>query len=88
MKPYDPKLVVEVKMNKIEMVANYHGISKYILLSVAEKKSVKEACDVIKMMCMVENWVKVAKMQTLKDEFEYKMKEKEQLEDYNMKLNE
>ena len=59
-----------------------------MLLSIAEKKSAKEAWDAIKLMCMGADRVKNAKVQTLRAEFEaLNMKETELLDDFCIKLN-
>ena len=70
MEPKDPKNIVEERTYKIALAAIYHGITEDILLSVEEKKRTKEAWVVIKTMCVGADWVKKARVQTLKSEFE------------------
>lgn len=44
----DPKVVVETKVDKMALAAIYQGIPEEVLLSIAEKKTAKEACEAIK----------------------------------------
>ena len=70
------------------LAAIYQGIPEEILLSIAEKKTAKDAWEAIKVLCMGAERVKVAKVQTLRTEFEsLNMKETDELEDFCMKLN-
>ncbi|KAL8107468.1 hypothetical protein AgCh_024034 [Apium graveolens] len=62
--------VVEDKEEKIALAAIYQGIPKDILLSIADKETAKEAWVSIKTMCQGAERVKMAKVQTLKSEFE------------------
>ncbi|KAL8117920.1 hypothetical protein AgCh_015707 [Apium graveolens] len=83
----EPKETVEDRMDKIFVAAIYQGIPEDILLSLAEKKMAKEACEAVKIMCQGAERVKKAKVQTLKAEFEgMSMKETESLDDFCMKL--
>lgn len=84
----DPKTVVEAKMDNVALAAIYQGIPEDVLLSIAEKKTAKEAWEAIKVMCMGAERVKTAKVQTLKAEFEaLNMKDSDNLDDFCMKLN-
>ena len=86
--PADPRAVVDVKTDKMALAAIYKGIPEEILLSIAEKKTAKDAWEAIKVLCMGAERVKVAKVQTLRTEFEsLNMKETDELEDFCMKLN-
>lgn len=86
--PDDPKVAVAVRTDKVALAAIYQGIPENMLLSLAEKKTVKEAWEVIKTLCMSVERVKTEKVQTLKTEFEsLNMKDIDQLEDFYMKLN-
>lgn len=82
------KAKVEEKTDKIALAAIYQGIPEDILLSVAEKKTAKEAWEAVKTMCLGAERVKKARIQTLKSEFEsMSMKETEALDDFCMRLN-
>lgn len=84
----DPKAVVEYITDKIPLAAIYQGIPEDILLFVAEKKTEKEAWVGVKTLCLGADRVKMARIQTLKAEFEgLSMKEAEPLDDFCMKLN-
>ncbi|XP_074363070.1 uncharacterized protein LOC141703437 [Apium graveolens] len=86
--PKDPKGTVEEKTDKRALAIIYQGIADDMLLTIAEKKTSKEAWGAIKIMCLGADKVKKAKAQTLKSEFEsLKMKDTEMLEDFCMKLN-
>lgn len=75
-----------MKIDKAALDAIYQGIPEEMLLSIAEKKTAKEAWD--KTLCMGVERVKAAKVQTLKTEFKsLNMKETDQLDDFCMKLN-
>lgn len=83
----DPKNVVETKMDNMALVAIYQGIPEDILMSIAEKKITKTACEAIKLMCMGAERVKTGNVQTLKAELEsMNMKECDQLEDFFMRM--
>lgn len=57
-------------------------------MSLADKKTAKEAWDAIKTMCQGAERVKKARVQTLKAEFKaLSMKDSDQLDDFYMKLN-
>ena len=49
--PKDPKTVVEDKVDKIALATIYQGIPEDMLLSLADKGTVKKAWDAIKVMC-------------------------------------
>lgn len=84
--PIDPKTVVEAKADKMAMAAIYQGIPEDMLLSIADKSTAKEAWGAIKTMCMGAERVKMAKVQTLKAEFEsLNMKDTDNLDDFCMK---
>lgn len=86
--PVDPKVVVEDRMDKIALAAIYQGIPEDVLLSLAEKTTAKAAWDAVKTMCLGDERVKKARVQTLKVEFEsLSMKENESLDDFFMKLS-
>lgn len=86
--PKDPKLVIEERTDKVALAVIYQSIPEDVLLSVAEKKTTKEAWDAIKTMCLGADQVKKAKIQTLKAEFEsMTMRETKQIDDFCMKLN-
>ncbi|XP_074336016.1 uncharacterized protein LOC141673182 [Apium graveolens] len=79
---------VEDKTHKMVLAAIYQGIPEDILLSVADKTTVKEAWDVVKTMCLGADRVKKARIQMLKAEFEFlNMKDTELIDDFCMKLN-
>lgn len=86
--PTDEKAVIEEKTDKIALAMIYQGIPEEILLSVAEKKSSKEAWVAIKTLCQGADKVKKARVQPLKAEFEaLSMKDSEPLDDFYMKMN-
>ncbi|KAL8156229.1 hypothetical protein AgCh_001357 [Apium graveolens] len=86
--PKDPKTAAEKKMDKRALAIIYQGIADDMLLTIAEKKTSKEAWGEIKTLCLGADKVKKAKAQTLKSEFEsLKMKDTEQLDDFCMRLN-
>lgn len=79
---------MEERTDKLALAAIYQSIPEDILLSLAEKKSAKEAWDAIRTVCLGADKVKKARAQTLKGEFEsLSMKETEPLDDFYMKLN-
>lgn len=70
------------------MAIIYQRIAEDLLLSIADKKTSKEAWDAIKTVHLGADKVKKAKVQTLKSEFEaLTMKDTEQLDDFCMRLN-
>ena len=86
--PDDPKAVVPMKTDKMSLAAIYSSIPEEMLLSLAEKKSAKEAWEAIQTLCVGVERVKAAKVQTLKTEFEsLQMKDSDELEEFCMKLN-
>lgn len=85
--PKDPKAVVDDKTDKVALAMIYQGISKEILLSLADKDTAKEAWETIKTLCQGAERVKAAKIQTLKAEFEaMTMKDDETIDDFHMKV--
>lgn len=68
--PIDPKAMIEEKMDKVAMAAIFQVVPAEMLLSLAEKRSTKEAWAAIKTMCLGADRVKKARVQTLKAEFE------------------
>lgn len=86
--PKNTKDAIEDKTDKMALAAIYQGIPEDILLSVAEKKTAKEAWEAVKTMCLGADRVKKARIQTLKAEFEFlSMKDSEKIDDFCMKLN-
>lgn len=86
--PKDPKSTAEEKTDKRALAIIYQGLPDDMLLTVAEKKTSKEAWGAIKTLCLGADKVKQAKAQTIKAEFEsLKMKDSEQLDDFCMRLN-
>ncbi|WCJ34769.1 hypothetical protein M5689_016057 [Euphorbia peplus] len=86
--PKDPKTVVEDKVDKRALAIIYQGIAEDLLLSIADKRTSKEAWEAIKTVHLGADKVKKARAQTLKFEFEsLTMKETEQLDDFCMKLS-
>lgn len=86
--PSDPKETLEERKDKMAMAAIYQGIPEEMLLSLAEKKSAKEAWETLRTMYLGADRVKNAKIQTLKAEFEcLMMKETWCIDDFAMKLN-
>lgn len=84
----DPKAVVDDRTDKIALAAVYQGIPEDILLSIAEKKTAKDAWEAVKTMCLGADRVKTTKIQTLKAEFDaLSMKELEPLDDFCTKIN-
>ena len=84
----DPKAAVDEKMDKRALAIIYQGISEDLLLTLAERKTAKDAWGAIKTVCLGADKVKKAKAQTLKAEFEaLNMKDIEQLDDFCMRLN-
>lgn len=86
--PKDAKAVVEEKVDKRALAVIYQGIPEEMLLSIAEKKTAKDAWVAIKTLCLGADKVRTAKAQTLKSEFEsLNMGETEQLDEFYLKLN-
>ncbi|XP_074374073.1 uncharacterized protein LOC141714453 [Apium graveolens] len=70
------------------MAAIYQSVPEDILLTLAEKKTTKEAWEAVKMLCQGVGRVKQARIQTLKAEFEsMNMKDTNSLDDFCLKLN-
>ena len=57
----DPKTVTDEKMDKKALAVIYQGVPGDILLSIAEKKTSKEAWNAVKTMSLGADKVKVAK---------------------------
>ncbi|XP_074369677.1 uncharacterized protein LOC141711144 [Apium graveolens] len=86
--PKDPKSAVEERTYKLALAVIYQGKPEDILLSLAEKKTAKEAWDTIKTMCLGADRVKKASVHTLKAKFEsMSMKDTEPVDEFCMKLN-
>lgn len=86
--PTDAKDVVDDKVDKRALAIIYQGVPEDILLSLAERKTSKDAWYTVKTMYLGAEKVKQAKAQMLKSEFEaLNMKENEQLDDFYMRLN-
>lgn len=86
--PSDPKAVVEGKTDKIALAMIYQGIPEDVLLSLADKKTSKEAWEAIKTICQGADRAKTAKVQTLQAEFEaLVMKETDKIDDFYLKIN-
>lgn len=86
--PKDPKAVIENKADKRAMAMIYQSISEELLLTLAERKTLKDVWQAIKTASLGADRVKKAKAQTLKAEFEsLSMKDSEQLDDFCLKLN-
>lgn len=70
------------------LAMNYQGIPEDILLTLADKKTAKEAWEAIMTLCQGADRVKKARIQTLKAEFEsMTMKENEIIDYFSMNLN-
>ncbi|XP_074343035.1 uncharacterized protein LOC141680819 [Apium graveolens] len=83
--PKDPKATAEEKMDKRALAIIYQGIHDDMLLTLAERKTYKEAWGTIKTMCLGVDKVKRANAQTLKAEFEsLNMKDTEKLDDFSV----
>ncbi|KAI3708606.1 hypothetical protein L2E82_37892 [Cichorium intybus] len=86
--PRTANTVVEVKKDKMALAAIYQGIPEDLLLSLAEKKTAKEAWEALKTMFMGADRVKTARIQTLKAEFEaLSMKESEGVDEFAVKVS-
>lgn len=68
--PKDPKVAVEDKADKRALAMIYQSISEDLLLTLAERKTAKDAWEAIKTVSLGAEKVKKAKAQTLKSEFE------------------
>ncbi|XP_074342950.1 uncharacterized protein LOC141680692 [Apium graveolens] len=86
--PKDPKATIEDKMDMRALTVIYQGVPEDILLSIAEKKTSKEAWNVFITMSLGPDKVKVATAHTLRCEFEAMcMKKSEHLDEVFQKLN-
>ncbi|XP_074356647.1 uncharacterized protein LOC141696401 [Apium graveolens] len=85
--PDNPKIAVDTKMDKVALAVIYQGIPEDMLLSIAEKKTVKEDRDSLKVMSIGADRVQKAKVQTLRMEFESMNMEKTyNLDEFYLKL--
>ncbi|XP_074326735.1 uncharacterized protein LOC141664660 [Apium graveolens] len=85
--PKDPKAKVKTRTDKVALAAIYQGTPEDILLSVAEKRTTKEAWEAVKIMCVGAERVQKAKIQTLHAELDsLKMRETDILDDFCMNL--
>ncbi|XP_074352628.1 uncharacterized protein LOC141691769 [Apium graveolens] len=81
--PSDPKAAIEAKTDKIALAMIYQALPEEIMLSLADKKTSKDAWDAIKIMCQGDERVKQAKVQTLRAKFEgLSMKDTNQIDDF------
>ncbi|XP_074377056.1 uncharacterized protein LOC141718572 [Apium graveolens] len=86
--PKDAKAALEDKIDKRALAVIYQGVPEDVLLSIAEKKTSKDAWNALKTMSMGAEKVKSTKAQTLKREFEVlQMKENEAFDEFYLKLN-
>ncbi|XP_074326571.1 uncharacterized protein LOC141664515 [Apium graveolens] len=86
--PKDPKAAVEDKIDKRALAMIYPSIPDELMLTLAERKTAKDAWEAIKTVSLGAIKVKQAKAQTLKSEFEsLNIKDTDQLDDFCMKLN-
>ena len=83
----DTKAEIDDRTDKVALAAIYQGVPEDILLSLAEKKTAKEAWVAVKIMCQGAERVKTAKVQTLKAEFEaMTMKDADSLDDFCLRM--
>ena len=66
----DPKTGVDDNLDKVALATIFQAIPEDILLSLAEKKTAKDAWDAIKTMNLGAERVKNTRIQNLKAEFE------------------
>ncbi|XP_074324268.1 uncharacterized protein LOC141661183 [Apium graveolens] len=86
--PEGSKTPVETKVDKVALAAIYQSVLEDTLLTLAEKKTAKEAWEAVKTLCQGAERVKKARIQTLKAEFEsMNMKDSDSLDDFCLKLN-
>ncbi|XP_074360312.1 uncharacterized protein LOC141704474 [Apium graveolens] len=86
--PSDEKAVIDDRNDKVAMAMMYQGLPKDMLLYVAQKKTTKEIWEAVKNLCQGSDKMKVARVQTLKSEFEtVSMKESKQVDDFYMRIN-
>lgn len=64
--PEGSKTTIEKKTNKIALAAIYQGVQEDILLTLAEKKTAKEAWEAVKTLCHGAERVKKARIQPSK----------------------
>ncbi|XP_074362527.1 uncharacterized protein LOC141702818 [Apium graveolens] len=85
--PIDPKVAVEEKADNVALAMIYQGLPEDVLLTIASKKTAKDAWDTIKVLCQGADKAKRARIQNLKSEFEMlHMNETEQIEDFQMRM--
>ena len=85
--PRTSNTLVESKKDNMALAAIYQGIPEDLLMVLAEKKTAKEAWEALKIMYMGADRVKVARIQTLKAEFEtLSMKETDCVDDFTGKV--
>ncbi|XP_023739877.1 eukaryotic translation initiation factor 3 subunit C-like [Lactuca sativa] len=85
--PRTANTLVEAKKDNMALAAIYQGIPEDLLMTLAEKKTAKEAWEALKIMFVGSDRVKVARIQTLKVELEALcMKETASIDDYTGKV--
>ncbi|XP_074363252.1 uncharacterized protein LOC141703965 [Apium graveolens] len=84
----EKNVVVDNRSYKIALAAIYHGIPEDILLSLAEKETVKEAWEAVRVTCQDVDRVKKARIQTLRSGFEAMiMKDTDSLDDFYLEMS-
>lgn len=84
----EKEATVNERQDQIALATIYQGIPEDILLSLADKETMKEAWEAIRTMCQGAEHVKNARVQTLKSEFKFLcMKDNEHLDDFYLRLN-
>lgn len=79
--------LVEAKKDNMALAAIYQGIPEDLLMTLAEKKTAKEAWEALKVMFVGADRVKVARIKTLKAGLEaMSMKETENIDDFTGKV--
>ena len=61
--PSDPSVAIDDRVDKGALAMIYHVIPEEMLLSLAAKKTSKEAWDALKIMCQGADRVKAARIQ-------------------------
>ncbi|XP_023730063.1 uncharacterized protein LOC111877793 [Lactuca sativa] len=85
--PRTANTLVETKKDNMALAAIYQGIPEDLLMTLAEKKTAKEAWEALKVMFVAADRVKVARIQTLKAELEaMSMKETQNIDDFTGKV--
>ena len=86
--PRTANTVVDTKKDKMALAAIYQGIPEDLLMSLAEKKTAKETWEAMKTRFVGADRVKIARIQTLKAEFEsLTMKESEGVDEFAVKID-